>query len=351
MIDVELLQRLLDEATASGEECGCQLVIYQHGRLLADLSSGHVAPGGAAVTGRTLFPVYSVGKGIMATAIHRLAEKGILAYDAKVANYWPEFAASGKADVRIWHILTHRAGLFALPELEHFSDQGNWPLMCAKLAAAQPAWTPGTRCRYHGITFAWLLGETAARAAGKPFDQIIRDEVFAPLGIADFFFGATPEAEQRFAAPVPCCEADRKDWRTVFIGDPAIRRGFIPSANGLASAHAIARIYAATLAEVDGVRLLRPETVANATILRRADDDPAQPGDWAKFGLGYALAEPGGNLGRIFGHGGALGAEGFADRETGLAAGFTKNQFNATHPVHPLRDRISAALGLPIRHW
>ena len=102
--------------------------------------------------------------------------------------------------------------------------------------------------------------------------------------------------------------------------NPVIRHGFLPSANGCANASSIARHYAALLGEVDGVRLLRPETVADAAVLRRAPEDPVPPeGTWEKFGLGYALCGPADNPGALFGHGGALGAEGFADRTSGIA--------------------------------
>ena len=86
--------------------------------------------------------------------------------------------------------------------------------------------------------------------------------------------------------------------------------------------------------------------------LCRHPDDPIPPGGtWAKFGLGYALLGEGERQGIQFGHGGALGSEGFADRETGIAVAFTKNMDQPTHPVHPIRNRISDVLGLPHRIW
>ncbi|MBQ7695555.1 MAG: esterase, partial [Lentisphaeria bacterium] len=100
---------------------------------------------------------------------------------------------------------------------------------------------------------------------------------------------------------------------------------------------------------VDGVRLLRPETVENAAILRRAWNDPAG-NTWAKFGLGWALPYAPEST-AAFGQGGALGGEAFADRERGIALGFVKNHVTPTHPDHPIRDRISEALGLGPRHW
>lgn len=73
--------------------------------------------------------------------------------------------------------------------------------------------------------------------------------------------------------------------------------------------------------------------------------------EWDKFGLGYALCGPEAPWNRMFGHGGACGSEGFADRTTGYAVGFTKNKLNRTHPVHPVRDRISDVLEIPVRVW
>ena len=131
-----------------------------------------------------------------------------------------------------------------------------------------------------------------------------------------------------------------------------IRRGFVPSFNGCSTAFALAKYYSALVTETDGIRLLKKSTVDKATKLCRHQDDPIPPGGtWAKFGLGYALCGEGENLGIRFGQGGALGAEGFADRETGYAVAFTKNMDLPTHPVHPVRNRISDVLGLPHRIW
>ena len=118
------------------------------------------------------------------------------------------------------------------------------------------------------------------------------------------------------------------------------------------NAEAIAKVYASLIGSgIDGVRLLSGDTVEKATVLMRSEDDPLIFEKWDKFGLGYALCGPRENLGRMFGHGGACGSEGFADKETGYAIGFTKNRLNATHPAHPTRNAISEALGLPERIW
>lgn len=346
------LQKILDSSVTSGEECGCQLAVFKNGNLIVNLSAGYTTPARTIpVNEKTLFPIFSSGKGVMTTAIHRLVEKGVFHYEDRVADFWPEFARNGKGNILIWHLLSHRAALFETPHTDTIEHWADWDLMCAKMEAMTPAWTPGTKSQYHGRTFAWLLGETAHRADGRPFKKIIEEEILSPLKLDSLFFGTTREADSR-TAPVDSSDAaDPQDWRQE-IDNLTIRHGFIPSTNGISNAVSLAKHYASLIGEVDGVRLLKPETVSHAATLCRAVDDPIPPeGTWAKFGLGYALSGPPEKLGMIFGQGGALGAEGFADRETGLAVGFTKNKINRTHPVHPVRDRISEAFGLPIRHW
>lgn len=354
-IDIEKLQYLLDEACGSGEEGGCQLAIYHKGRLAADLVSGTAAPSGAAIAHDTLFPVYSVSKGLTTTLAHILHEEGKLDFNANVSDYWPEFACSGKENIKVWMIFTHRAGLFAMPQLDNFEKQADWDFMVKAMQEASPETEPGGVCRYHGVTFGWLAGEIIARAGGKPFRELFREKVLLPLGIEkEFFFGTDDESEKRITLPACRDSKDVEEWRNIFVCSRAIRQSCIPSANGFGSARAIARVYASLCGSgVDNIKLLRDETIADAVIPRRAADDPLDkgPARWALFGMGWALCGPDENRSCMFGHGGAMGAEGLAIPELDLAIGFTKNKFNATHPVHPLRDRISEALNITIRHW
>ena len=350
-IDAEKLQRILDEATGSGEECGCQLAIFLNGKPVVSLFSGYTsAARNEKVTEQTMFPVFSCGKNVMATMVHRLAEQGILDYDARVADYWPEFGCRGKEDIRLWHVLTHRTGLHLLPKLDSPDQMADWDLMCKKMAEAVPVIPPGTKCNYQGLTHAWLAGEPVRRAAGKTMQELIREQIFKPLGIdSSFAFGTNAEQDSRLAK----IDITRRpeSWCNGQFKYPSFRHGFIPSANGCANAFSLAKYASALVAETDGIRLLKKETLDNATILRRWENDPIPPGAWTKFGLGYALLGEGDRLGIRFGHGGALGSECFADKEAGFAMAFTKNMDLPTHPVHPIRDRISDALGLPRRVW
>ena len=345
--DIKKLQGILDRAVETKEECGLQLAIYDHGELAVELCSGFADRARSTeVTSKTLFPVYSCGKGVMTAAFHLLAERGCLRYDDRIADHWPEYGCNGKEETLIWQALSHRAAVSALPPLESPSDMGNWELMCRKLAESTPANTPGGPCAYHGVTFAWLIGETASRSSGVFFGDFIKQEIFRKLNIEnDFFFGTDAAADARMAQ----VDGSEDSWCRTFIENDKIRHGFVPSANGVGTASALARIYAAITSGVDGNKLLTEATVENATILRRAWNDPL-PESWTKFGLGWVLPNMP-ETSAVFGHGGALGGEAFADRERKIAVGFVKNHVTATAPVHPVRDAISEALGLPVRYW
>ena len=323
----EKLQFLLDDAVARGEEHACQLAVYVDGELFCDLAAGADA--------RTVFPLFSAGKGVMITAVLRLVERGVLELDAPVARYWPEFAVNGKEKITLRDVLTHRAGMHILPPAT-FAELADWDHMCALLAARRPVGTPGRRTRYQPVTFAWLAGETAHRADGREFKTIVRDEAIAPSGMESFGYGVDPAAAARTLGIHHPPEA-AEDWRVKFLACDEVRNGFIPSANAFGTARDLAKHYMAVL---NG--LLSPETLQTAlTPPERGADDPVK--NWERFGLGYILWEGG-----AFGHGGALGAEGFAVPELGLAVGFATDTLAEEHPV---RDRISAELGLPPRHW
>lgn len=339
------LQKILDKHTASGSECGCQLAVYQDGELIADLASGYTsADKTVPLTQEHLFPVFSVGKAVATTAVHKLVEKGILSYDTRIGDVWKEFDCSGKENVLLWHVLSHRSGLFQDPEIDSPDDYSDWQKFTSRLAAAEPAWEPGTKSSYHYHTYAYLLGETAARAAGKDFKTIIEEEVIRPLKLEnEMFFGTNDEADKRFVM------LSGEHTYSHLLRSKRFLHGFAPSFNGVMTARAVAKHYAALEREIDGVRLLKQETLDNAAINRTPAEFPVN--DWPRFGLGYVTFGFEDDLSGVIGHGGAAGSEGLLDRRRHLAVGFTKNQVNPNHPVHPVRDEIAQALGLPIRHW
>ncbi len=345
------LQKVLDDAVASGEECGCQLTVYRHGKLLCDLHSGWLDETHTQkVDSQTVFPVFSVGKGVLATLYHILAARGVFSDTDLVAKYWPEYAAAGKENTAIQDILTHRSGLYCFPEGYPLEDWFNWQKACSALEKMTPQSPVGGKHHYHAHTFGILLGRLIEKAAGEELCHLLQKEILDPLNIGTFFYGLPEERFSNLAKLVPADSAQLADMRLQF-NRKCILAGKNPSSNGTANAHSLARIYASLIEDgVDGIRLIDEPALKHALILRRSADDPVK-NEWDKFGLGYALCGPEAPWNRMFGHGGACGSEGFADRETGYAVGFTKNKLNRTHPVHPVRNRISEVLGIPIRIW
>ena len=344
------LQALLDQAVADGSELGLQLALYEHGQPVASLVAGFAdAQRRRPIREDTLFPVFSVGKGVLATLAHRLVQRGTLSYATRVADVWPEFAAHGKQDVLFWHLLAHRAGLQHFPWPETDDQLADWDTCCRLVADMTPAWQPSTRHAYHAISFAWLVGNTLARADGRTLPQLLHDEITAPLHLQDeLYFGTDMTMDTRIPDLVP--RQGNLGELAAKMASPTIRHACIPSFNGCMSARAIARHYAALLDPVDGLDapLLNPDTLDNAAHVRRLPDDQPLPGSWATHGLGYICHNASTDL---IGHGGALGAEGFLVRSRHLAVGFTRNVQSPDIPRLPLRDAISDLLELPHRHW
>ena len=352
---------LMEEMVASGRERGMQVAAYHQGRLLFNLSAGQ-ADRARPVGPETMFPVYSVSKGIAATAIHILAERGLLTYDRPVGEVWPEFAANGKEKITLRQVLCHSAGVPQMPTGITLADLVDWETMCARIAELPPLYPPGTRMMYHAITWGWIVGEVARRVDGRDFGRIIQEEICAPLGIDDLFIGMPAELEERVAVveenpadftwppppppgtpeaiPLWLCPLDQ------LMNRPEAHQACIPATSGIMSAHALARHYAGLLpGGVDGVELLPPSRIREATRPQR----PEYPeGDYPlSNALGYTVGAPDKPVyGRVeaFGHGGHGGSMGFADPVLGLAVGIVKNSLNKQPVAQQIADAIRQAV-------
>jgi CubicO group peptidase (beta-lactamase class C family) len=197
MSDVQQrVQEKIDDLVSSGAEWGLQVAVYQDGELVVDSVAGAAdPPTGRAVTSDTPFFSYSIGKGITATAVHVLAEQGVLDYETPIAEVWPEFAAHGKSRVTLAHALSQTAGVPGLPSDITVDDLPDWEKMCAVVVDETPWWEPGTRIGYHAITWGFLVGEFVRRVAGSKISEVVRKHVAAPLGIERELMLAVPTAE------------------------------------------------------------------------------------------------------------------------------------------------------------
>jgi CubicO group peptidase (beta-lactamase class C family) len=362
----EAVRQLLDSLTAEGPELGLQVAAYLNGEPVIDCWSGVAdTETGQAVDGHSMFTVFSTSKGVTATCIHILADRGKLDYDDPICKYWPEFAANGKEHATIRHALTHRVGVPQTPAGVPITD---WDGMVNGIAAEAPRWEPGTKSGYHGSTYGWILGEVLRRIDGRHIRQFLQEEVCGPLGIDSMFFGVPPAEEHKVGRlidgpPLPEDPTARQYLRNINVGpqfnSSEVRRAELPAHGGIMSAAAIARLYAllAQGGELDGVRLLSPDRIRIATEMQ-VDEVDVILQQAVRRALGYALGGVAGggmealaSRPKAFGHSGLGGSLGFADPERNFAFGFTKNFMERNDPEQTKTSSIvcrevERALGL-----
>ncbi|MEV7466819.1 serine hydrolase domain-containing protein [Streptomyces kronopolitis] len=340
-------------------DIGAAVCVYHHGQPVVDLWGGIADPDTRRPWQRdTLQLVYSATKGATATAAHLLAQRGVLELDAPVAKYWPEFAANGKAEIPVRWLLSHQAGLVALDQPVPLADALAWQPMADALAAQRPLWTPGTAHGYHGRTWGWLVGEVILRVSGRTLGRFFADEIATPLGL-DFFIGLPASERDRVsqmvhqqpevdltAMPTESIPEELREqvaaWRdpnsfsnrayqvtepaAIDFNSPEVQAAELPASNGISTARSLTRMYAAVIGEVDGVRLLTPETLASATREQASGTDEVLVAP-SRFSSGYMLpTETNPMIGpNSFGHTGRGGSLGFADPEHGIAFGYAMN--------------------------
>ncbi|WBB68592.1 serine hydrolase domain-containing protein [Micromonospora sp. WMMD812] len=353
------VRKTIDGLVASGRETGVQVAAYLDGRAIVEAEAGVSDPD----TGRPLtgdMPIWSVstGKGLTSTVAHVLAEQGRLDYDLRLAEVWPEFARHGKEGITLRHVLTHTAGVPTLPADTTVEDFTDWDRMCAIIADTEPIAPPGELKAYHAWTFGWLVGETVRRVTGRRISQVLAEEVAGPLGVAGELFLGVPAADLDRIAPVrdgnlsalfdqvaaTLPNFDRVAPPGVRPGaEVGRRRDFLAAdvpATGTMTARAVARMFAALIGGVDGVRLISPRRLREVVT-------PAAPGpEWvfgqeATWGLGYAV-EPDG----AFGASGSGGSIAYAYPELGLTVAATKTRLSVGDgdPMEELRTRIRDAV-------
>jgi CubicO group peptidase (beta-lactamase class C family) len=334
-------------------DVGAALCVYHRGRRVVDLAGGVVDPRtGAPYRRDTLQPVFSVSKGVVALAAHMLAGRGLLDLDAPVARYWPEFAKRGKEGIPVCWLLTHRAGLAAIDRPTTYQEFLDWDTVIARLEEQPPNWPPGTAFGYHSLTFGHLVGEVIRRITGVSVGRWIAREISRPLGV-ELFIGLPPELLPRVAPVLPPEQATggmrfipgslpyraqafmRPPATAASLNDPALLTAEIPAANGVATAAALAKMFAATIGEVDGVRLLSAERMERARAERYRGPDLVEiRRPECAVGLGFMLPSSDRPLGgpSSFGHPGLGGSRAWALPERELAFGYVVNRLLDTTP-------------------
>jgi CubicO group peptidase (beta-lactamase class C family) len=370
---VDLFAKLVPHNAAGGA-----LVVRQRGRTVLDLCAGWADRAQTRPwLPETLALSFSTTKGVASTVVHRLAERGELAYDEPVATYWPEFAVGGKGRVTVRDLLTHRAGLWSVRAVARRPEDLLDHLAMEERLAARVVRAPTERSAYHAITYGWLVAGLARRVTGgRGLAELVRTEVGEPLGVDGLHIGVR-ETEREFVAEfvgsglrhlgatsryitplltrlTPTRAAHdaliAARFHELFEGsEPSIWNTEMPAVNGALSADSLARLYGALAngGADGGSRLLSEATVRNLGRVNVRSADMVL-GLRMRWRLGYHHAfSTGRQTPRAFGHYGFGGSGGWADPDLGLSLGFVTNRIGSV--TTPMADLTLFRLSRAVR--
>lgn len=356
---------------------GGALSVFIDGRPVVDIWTGWSdRDGEQAWTADTGAMVFSATKGVAATVIHRLVDRGLMDYDEPVATYWPEFAANGKDEITVRDVLRHRSGLSHLKGvtkaelLDHLQ-------MEERLAAAPVDHLRGWPA-YHALTYGWILSGLARAVTGASMRELFREEVAGPLNTDGIHLGRPPKGSPTKVAQILAPQSARANPVFNFVapkvaglplsgafgsmffpgiksfvqGDIPFLDGEVPAANGVVTARGLAKMYAAIAngGRIDDAVFLSPD-LAQGLIGNPKPWPDLNIGVPMPFHLGYHESPIPGLL-KGFGHIGLGGTLGWADPETGSAFAFVHNRLltpmvldmaSFAGLARPMRNAISAA--------
>ncbi|OBK47364.1 lipase LipE [Mycobacterium sp. 1081908.1] len=350
---VERIWRAARHWYQGGMHPAIQVCVRQHGRVVLNRAIGHgwgnapTDPPDAEkvpVTTDTPFCVYSAAKGITATVVHMLAERGVFSLDDRVCEYLPTFTSHGKDRITIRHVMTHSAGLpfptGPRPDVKRADDH---EYAQQKLGELRPLYRPGLVHMYHALTWGPLMREIIYAATGKEIREILAAEILDPLGFRWTNFGvakqdvplvAPSHPTGRTLPPVVAQIFRKAIGGTVheiipYTNTPLFLTTIVPSSNTISTADELSRFAEIWRrgGELDGVRVMSPETMRGAAAeCRRLRPDFAIGLMPARWGTGFILGTKRfGPFGRgataAFGHLGLTNIAVWADPERDMAAG------------------------------
>ena len=329
----------------SGMDVGASVAVAVDGVLAVDLWGGFADGERTRPWQRdTIVNVFSTTKTMQALTALVIADRGGLDLDAPVARYWPEFAANGKADVRVRHLLGHTSGLSGWEEPLAIEDLYDWEKATGLLAAQAPWWAPGTAAGYHALTQGFLVGEVVRRATGRTLGEFFATEIAAPLR-ADFHIGLDPRHDARVGRVIPPAtglpragDGDSIAVRT--LSNPPLRaeatwtapwrRAELAAVNGHGNARSVATVQSVVACGgmAGGVRLLS-ERGCDMIFAEQAHGQDLVLGVPVRMGMGYGLTSPETPLGpnpRTCFWGGWGGSLVVVDRDARMVVAYVMNR-------------------------
>ena len=356
------VRELFKAKLESGEDLGASLALNIDGEMVVDLWGGWADEARTAPwTENTIANVFSTTKCMTSLSALVLVDRGELDLDATVAKYWPEFAANGKAAVKVRHLLSHMSGVSGWEQPITLEDVYDWDKSTALLAAQAPWWEPGTASGYHMLNYGHLIGEVIRRITGLRLGEFLAAQVAGPLG-ADFHIGLPLSEFHRVAnlVPPPAEPTDPSSLMGQAVADPnsvafktwtnppgvlperswteGWRRADIGAANGHGNARSLARLQSAVACggEVEGVRLLSPQTIDRIFEVQSNGIDLVI-GAPSKWGVGYGLFPEG----RVCAFGGTGGSLVAIDADRRITFAYVMNKMASGAIAAALGERVA----------
>ncbi len=376
------VERIWDAARdlyRSGVHPAVQLCLRRHGRIVLNRAIGHAHGNGPAddrdtpkvlATPETPYCVFSTSKGVTAMVVHSLQEQGLLDIDDRVADYIPEYAQHGKQDTTIAHVLAHRAGVPTLPrrmlELDLIGDR---EFLSHAICEQKPLTKPGTVLAYHAISGGFILGEIVYRVTGKTIRQVLAESFLDPLGFRWGNYGVAPEDVKligtnyatgpKLLPPLSNLAARilsrPVDELVALSNDPRFNTAIVPAGNIITTADELCRFFEIFRAggELDGVRVMQPETIRRALTEQSRLEIDLSLGFPTRFSYGLMLGAKvlslyGRDTDLAFGHLGFINIMGWADPERGISGGLITSGKAIVYPevarFYGLMQRIASEI-------
>jgi len=360
-------------------ELGGACCVYHRGRKVVDLWGGiRNRQTGEPWEKNTMVVIHSATKGLAAMTLAIAHSRGWLDYDARVAKYWPEFAQNGKQTITVRQLLAHQAGLFAFNEFVDRSIVADPDRLAEVMARQAPAWEPGTRQAYHGLTLGFYEGEILRRVdpQHRTLGKFFQDEIATPLG-EDVYIRVPEEIpNSRLASLASPGRLEMligfRPLRLMFEGmnrhsnisralavNPGTsvyldeervyaRNLEVPAGGGVATARGIAHAYSvfATGGQELGLRQTTLDLLAAPAVPAACGFyDECLKGE-VQFSFGFMKPCANWPFGgaRSFGSPGAGGANGFADPDAGIGYGYVTSRMGTTFNGDPRDVALREAL-------
>jgi len=360
---VEAIWRAVTGWYRSGVHPAIQVCVRREGAVILDRAIGHARGNGprdgedtekVPATPETPFCVYSTSKAITAFVVHKLCERGLVALDDPVAKHIPGYEAHGKETITIGHVLAHRSGVPNLPRealsLEFIGDRD---FLRQALTDAKPFARAGRLLAYHAVSGGFILGEIVHNVTGKDVRTVLAEEFLDPLGFRWTNYGVAASDLDRVAVDYIAGPAVMPPLSTLLTralgspidelvevaNDPRFRTGIVPAANTVTTANEASRFFELMRrgGELDGVRVIEPETIRTALTQQSHLEIDLSLGFPTRFSYGLMLGARvlslyGRDTQHAFGHLGFTNMLAWADPERAISVAVLNNGKPVLYP-------------------